>query len=95
MVPPMTQLVVKVPVFQQHPTQHAGVHQKLQRSIYRGPPHAGDLLAQFLSGKVSVFLGNCADHRSSRLGIPVASLAQGVDELSDQRVFPFTQCRFS
>ena len=55
----VAQLVVEVAVLQQHPAQHFGLDQYLQRAVDGGPAQrGGQLLAQTLGGKVPVLLSN-------------------------------------
>ena len=61
-MPLMAQLVMEVPLFQEHPAQDTGIHQDPQRPVDGGPADLGQFEAQFFGGEVLVLSGDGVDH---------------------------------
>ncbi len=60
MVSPVAQLVLKIAVLQQHPAQHARLHQQLERTEDSCPPQRGQLRPQVFGGEGLVLVGDGA-----------------------------------
>ena len=87
-VSPVAQLVLQVAVFQQHPANHAGLHQQLQGTEDGGPPQRGQLLPKVFGGEGFVLVGDGLRDRAPWRGGAVALFFQGFQQLFGQGVYP-------